>query len=533
MRLNNINKFQYFFAFYLFFLLFNIDSYAAYAQNKQLPSVEEFITKQTIVRTYEPYGSPGFGDQATILSSIDRLRQIGFKGTFEFIYDPNTKKIPILFNLPENIPSDYLDKDKLIRFITYAEYHRQLNANTILPVTFAITSAQPDFTQLGAALKQYAGTIPWDETTYPLNNDAYLLKSKAAFAITSWMNKGCLDPNNPDDDSEFSAIYLDHQPTPIKLCHSGEQFLVAPFSTYQQAKSYLANDARGQKFLKDKPAFNTFLSIIDNQSADILFAYGNGIKNCGETGNCSKDSRDDLQSMLGIISGVRNAQLHKTNNTRKPVIVAVFKNHSQTANDLEQLINNQRWNEYDFPGKQKAREVIEKQQLMNAFEVTNLSDPDAEQKLSHLQANHILILELGSLPKIVFDGIYNHTAPNIWPAIREGENAKNSLVLTGRPHLRVTTNDGDWEPSLVGFGPDQFDSQNKLNEKYNNLAFPAQDFWVKLQPDEMIGHYILDAIDSGSDLSKYFIWLKEQALKPENDRIYSGLSEVINKLYTP
>lgn len=515
------------FLFSVFFIIFQTYVHASPAVHHQPILVEDFVAKQKIIRTYED-NTPNFGDLATTISTMDRLREMGFKGVFEFIYIPEYHKIPVLFNLPDNIPADYFDKEKNIRFITYAEYSKYLKENKVPLVTLSFASGGFPFAD---TLKSQDPSITWNPETSPYTNEAYMLKSKAALILTVWMEKGC----NSIAGGGASEIYLDNMENNIPLCRSPEQFLVAPFITYVQAKSYLQSNTEGQRLVKQKPALTALLNVLDNQSANMLFVYGHGLPNCTDDDNIACESKDryDLQGMLGVISGARYAQMQQKDNSEKPVIIVVFKSYQQTAHDLAQIINHKQWNQYDFDGKQQAMETIEKQQISSQFDIANITDKDAEQKLLHLQPGQILLLTLGKLPKIVFDGIYNHTANNIWPAIREGENAKNSLVLNGKPHMRMTSVPGEeqiWEPSAVGFGPNNFDPNNTLNQKFNNLVFQTEQFWTKLQPTELIGNYILEAQDANSSLSKYFAWLKEQALKPENDRIYSGLEETIKAL---
>jgi len=501
-----------------------------------LGSVDKFIAAQTVIRTYEDM-TPNFGNLATTHSMMARTREMGFKGTFEFIYndrctkgtDDACRKVPIMFDLPKNIPIDYLDKETNIRFITFTEYGNQLNSNSVSSVEVSMVTGG---WSIADTLSKIYKDNKWNFNIS--NNDANMLNSKASLTLTPWMEKGCSNPNDKNDMGESSEIYFKHQENPIKLCHSPEQFLVAPFANYKQAKSYLHNTTNGQRILKEKPALNSLLEIIENQSANMLFAYGNGIPNVNcynkdiPTQNC--ESREDLQSMLGIISGVRHAQTQTQENLNKPVIIVVFKNYNETAKDLTNIIKNDAWDNYNFKGKENAEKMIKNQQLHTVFESVNIADIDAKKKLSNLRSGSVLLLTLGSLPKTVFDGLYTHTGSHIWPAIREGENAKNSLILNGKPHFLITDDETTWEPSSVGFGPDNFDKNNLLNKKYNNMVFVTSKFWTELQPTELISEYVTEAQTPASSLSKYFAWLKEQAVKPENDRILSAFEVVAEKL---
>ncbi len=62
--------------------------------------------------------------------------------------------------------------------------------------------------------------------------------------------------------------------------------------------------------------------------------------------------------------------------------------------------------------------------------VAGLGEPSTSALLENLHANQILLLSMGPLPKVVFDGLYTHTAENVWPQIREGASTLNDLILS-------------------------------------------------------------------------------------------------------
>lgn len=509
----------------IFFICYFLLVSFAHASDTNDSSVEAFVAKQQIIRTYED-NTPNFGDLATTLSTMDRLRQMGFKGVFEFIYSARTQKVPTLFHLPKNIPEDYFDKEKNIRFITFAKYYKQWNNNAVKPIELAVVSGG---FSLGDIIKGEVNSlateqakpveITWDEFQFPYNNNANMLKVKVSLELTVWMEKGCSEV----DSGNATTISLENQEESIPLCDGSRQFLVAPFATFADAKAYVQSNPEGQQLLKEKPALATLMTLMENESVNILPSYGWPL--------VEDYDGHHLQTMLGIIAGARYAQLNGKDLNSKPLIIAVFKDYAEIANEVYQMINNKNWAQYSFPWKENAKKMIESLKVANIFDVADITKPETTQKLLNLQPNQILVLSIGPLPKVVFDGLYNHTGSNMWPAIREGENTKNSLLLTGKPHIRIVDEaDAKWEPTEAGFGPDRFDESQSLSKKHNGLVFSYDTFWVKQQPAEMLGNYIIDAKNPTSMLSQYFEWLKVQALKPENDRIYAGLKAVMEML---
>lgn len=486
-------------------------------------SVHQFVSKQKIIRTYEDL-SPNFGNLATTIGTMDRLREMGFNGVFEFIYSAKTKKVPKLFNLPENIPQNYLDKENNIRFITFAEYYNELKTNTLTPIALSIVGGGEN---LVSALKQEGVDVNWNRDEFPYNNAAYMLKSKVSLEITPWMEEGCKDSNDPDDDGESSIIHVDNQQKVIKLCGSTKQFFVAPFANLNNAKTYLQSTQAGLKLAKEKPALPTLISLIENKKINLISAYGNTIKMT----DYDESDQSYLQAILGVISGGRYAQLHMPDGIKKPLIIAAYMDYDKEANEVVKFLHSKELADYHFTGKENAKKMLDELQVSSIFDIANITNPGTEQKLLHLQPGQILLLSLGALPKVVFDGIYNYTAENSWPQIREGENTKNSLLMTGRPHIRIApSEEGAWELADAGFGPDVFDTTKNLSHKYHDFVFYNAVFWDKQPPTEMLGNYIIDAQDPNSQLSRYFEWLKIQALKPENDRIYAGLKAAIEKI---
>ena len=474
-------------------------------------TVESWLSKQTLIRTYDD-GAPGFGNQSATINAINRIRQLGFNGTFEYIYLTKPNKIAVLFNLPKNLPEDYLDQRRNIRFITYKKYYDLMIAHNLPLTTLAFVGGGGDLVW-NLEMEGIDVGSDWNEEEYPYNNDAYMLNTKVAVRISPWLSGNCA-PN--------STIYLPDQKTPLNDCESTKKFVVTPVATFTQAKDYLQFDLDGKRLLQEKPALKTLMDVMENQSKNIWPLYGQTLH---QNWNDPDPDKPYARVMLGVIAAARYAEVHDSE-LQKPLIIPVFYDITREAKELFDLINDKNWDQYQFPGKEKARAALHDLNVADYFEIANLTDPDAANKILNLKNGHILLLSVGSLPKVVFDAIYNYDATNVWPQIREGENTFNTLLLTGRPHIRVSMpSETNWEPTDVGFGPNVFDKSKQLDEKFNHFIFPGEKFWADLQPEVTLGNYIIDAQDHSSLLSQYFAWLKKEALKKENDRIYYLLEQ--------
>src|SRR3990167_1828985 len=97
--------------------------------NAATQSVDDFLQKQTLVRVCLSRG-PGFGDQANAANVMNHLRQMGYSGNFEVIYENEVMNaVTTVFNLPKNIPAVYDDTVNHIRFIEFNTYEIMLAAN--------------------------------------------------------------------------------------------------------------------------------------------------------------------------------------------------------------------------------------------------------------------------------------------------------------------------------------------------------------------------------------------------------------------
>lgn len=491
--------------------------------NTDYSAAKDFISRQEIIRACIGSG-PGFGDQAMTMNVMARLRELGFKGIFEVLYDKDIiSKVITLFNLPAQIPSLYEDKDKKITFIELEAYQkREINK----PV------------ELGVAVDK-GGEIC----------DPHIADTKIFLEFSPYF-----DSTNTTDQTDIS--YQD-KPS-IYQYNSGSKYFIFPLTTYEQAKQLLQNDSNGKEIIAHKPALTAFLDGIDNQHFNVLPVYGRTLRfklpHSSEP-PVVEELSESPSNMLQTLAGARYAQLHGPAEFHKPLIVAFFDDYNAYAKIILSLLTNDNWDTYEQLGTDKAKAALRELSLATALSIADISDPDAADKIKSLKEGQILLLSLGKLPKIVFDGIYSYQAKNMWPSIYEGAATFSMLALSSKP--RFECNDSSVEKSGWTAGFDLIKDpllKNLLQDFYSlskhgycrglstykpggmyhgpNASYHEDSRFNYMGPWEVstyktLGQLIIDANDPHSAFSRYFEGLHNYVLQPDNDRILDAIQHAI------
>ncbi len=507
--------------------LFSINiAFANYA------SVDDFVKDQKVIRIALDSG-PGFGDQAASLNVMSWLRSHGFQGWFEVIYpDEITYKMKSLFNLPyvyiSALPTTYEDTVNHVRLIKQSQFESDHDNGKVIYYPLGISGeyetdpcayyAEGD-TKVGCEINaRYADpSVP-----YTYHNFANY------FNVGNFINVGVWNFK-----TNMSLIYAFDQVI-IKQLDVTNTYFNVPQTTLAMAKRYLSQDANGKNFLLKNPALLDLMSVIENQTVNIMSIYGLTIQNGGQGG-------DFIYDVMEFITAAHYAQLTGSEKFHHPLIIPVFYDYTEECKILTEVIKKDDWSHVrstETPDTRKAilQKVIKDLNLSTTFSTANLSDPDLSQKIHHLSPYEILLVSMGPLPKVVFDGVYTYTNDNIWPQVREGESSLNSLLVTGKPNIRCSWS--LWELPWDNWITDN-DLKNRLHKLFgflNNangyaeggLICRGNQSWES-NPDlyKDLARLILDASNPDSAYSKYFQRLKIEASKPENDRINRALTEAL------
>jgi len=485
-----------------------------YAANNISP--ETFVASQKVIRIFIE-NAAGFGDQAASLNAMDHLKRMGFNGRFEVIYpDEETKaKIVTLFNLSPNISGDYLDASKNIQFIDFAHQVERIKQGKLDHIALAVNGGMGD----------EPCSID-NNSCGPAGND-----NLAFLGVDKFIMIGPF-VRYPSYVYYKDAAGQIHDHVQIPGSDGATKWFVSYSPTLQEVSTYLQNNPNGQALLKQKPAIGTLLNVIQNHKINFLPVYGFSI----QAPEKYKTEINAYNKMLQIIAGARYAQLNGGDDANKPLIISVFYDYTLEAQHLQMLLNSDNWGAEEKPESSLERTIIKSLGLKNALIFSGINDPDASNKILNLKPNQILLLWLGPLPKNIFDGLYNHTDTNIWPAIREGASSLNSQLLTGKAHFRCASTRMRGMPGSESWeiGYDLIDDsafKNRLSNFYDRFCSDTNTLipWAN-KPETFVelGQLIIESLNSNTPISQYFSKIKDEALKPENDKVHYDIEQAIN-----
>jgi hypothetical protein len=500
---------------------------------KTYSSVENMVSEQRVIRVLLDE-APGFGNQAATINLMNRVWQMGFHGIYEFIYpnesDEDVQKVISLFNLPikdpKNLPAVFSYEDKQhhkITFMSARAYINQLINHKIYPVALGMSGAHD---------------LSLNEDCYYIPACKEIAKNNADFTNTSIfveLQPWILAP-------QMDTIYLRHVEAGESVTPPGK-YLVYPVANFQDAKNYIADDADGKIFANNHPGLKPLIEGIESRNFNFLPVYGFTFQekysrpyDDGSSEENLSDVNMFIHNITQVLTGARYAQLHGSSEFKKPLIIAVFYDYTEEIKQLNTFIQT---NQLKYEDKLNA-EIMSNTLLTLGFKTPNifltasLTDTDVSRKIQSLQPGQILLLSMGALPKNVFDGIYSHVAPNVWPQIREGEGSLSMLLLKGKPHFRCRTdyyyeddeNNGRWEPGFDLIADVSF--KNQMKNFYGKNGFCAENNW-SVNPNlyKILGELIIASKSSNSLFAQYFSALQEDASKPEYDRIHRAFEEAL------
>lgn len=483
--------------------------------NNDHDEVTAYLHKQAEIRVLTD-GTPAFGNITASINLMNQLRVLGFDGVYTFIY-PKSKYLKIikLFNFPDKIGDDFFDDKNKIHFMTLNVYIDQYRQSQIKHLPLAITGGFEYYDSRGIDLQLETENIKPEILDKKLRvNLANFLNADTFLHLAPYLDT--------QGDTYLWQYQSDGQIKQTKLKDSHKQFIVVPVASFAESKNYLFNNNNGQRYVKEHPAIISLFNRIANQSINFIPAYGFSLQ-------FDKLTCDDerVANMLEILAGARYAQLYGEKTLQKPLVIGVFYDYRAEISALNELIRQGDWSQYACTGSEQAKQTLQKLNLVSAFVTADLSQKDAINVINTLNTNQVLLLSMGAMPKIVFDGLYNHGANNVLAPIREGANSFNSLILNGRPHIRcsdVESGDNPWE---IGYDLAKPAVRNYLQSFYRIVCRDISP-WQDNDMAQLVGNFIIDANNQQSELSHYFHDLQQAALNPQNDRIYSAVKKAIH-----
>lgn len=502
---------------FLIILIFSHGAVSYAAPLEHYDSPENFVSRQKIIRACIGNG-PNFGDQAATMNVMNRLRQLGFEGTYEVIYDvKSVSKVITLFGLPENLPSIYEDTTNKIKFFELKAHRDRLEKGIVDFANLGISVGKAD--RICETSNAYTKTFAQFSPYFDIRGGWH-----AQTSIEIW-------GKDPDD---F-----------LNQIDSGKKYFVFQLASYNEAKQFLLTNPIGKKVLTTKPAFSTFLDGMEKLKFNVLPVYGRTLRFVTNGGVLI--GSPSPSNMLQTIAGARYAQLIGPAELRKPLIIAVYDNYEKYANELLSMIKSENWGAFENSETEKAKKVIRELGLSDVMFTANMNDPDTIQKINSLQSGQILLLSVGSLPKTVFDGLFTHHQSNIWPAVYEGAGSFSMLSLLPIARFEcadtsIHIEEDDLPESTWTAGFDLI-VDPALKEEMTNFyhshdgycgstyaGYPSPVNFMRPWETQMyqkVGRFIIAANDKQSSFSQYFLKLYTMALNPENDRVRYALQDVV------
>ncbi len=493
------NLYHYLTQPYHFFHSWWLENLPSAAQQKK-DTVFAWINAQQKIRVLTDAG-PNFGNQAHSLNLIAWLRQLGYRGKVELIY-PNSVRavITTLLDLPAILPDCYDEPRLNLQLIAYRAHLKRLKNHRL------------DFLTLGLS-GVLDHSIHYTATEYD-QQDLSGLTAEEQQNPAVFCNVGTFIQFDTyiGDEASDTLIYQRNQ-TKVQRLSAKKTFINMSIATLPQAKKYLTLTKRGHALSRNLPALSSFIAGMEQQQFNVMPLYGWPLKIIDDGLGYFRPS---LGNVLQVLAGARYAQCHASH--KKPLVLAVFYPYEKEAALIKHCLGRTHFAEYEEPGAEHARRAISQLGLANALKIASVREKKTCQQLQALQADDILLLSLGALPKIVFDGLYYHRPSHCWPAIREGANALNALLLQGRPHFRC----GPWEMAV---------DDMRLKKLYAEGSGLGCDMKTWLQQPllyQTVGELILEAQDKNTAFSRYFMRLKEEACAKENDRFMAGFRAALD-----
>ncbi len=503
---------------------------------KKYHSPEDFLKQQKVIRVIANKFI-GFGDIASAVNVMRQLRQLGFDGTFEVIYNNKAATI-LMFNLPTSIPNEYEDTEHKNRFIDVSTFLTRTVNHQIEPVDFSISSMawnnsceriiNDDLENSELAKKMREQPV--------CTNNANFLNAKMFYSVSNWPMPTF---NQEYNDDGYLLLNNDTWHNVINT----QTYFATQAQDISKAVDFLDHTPQGVALAEKIPALRYVVSGTKDSKFDIMSVYGHGVEPAEWNDNGFGKS---VRNILTIIAGARHAQLTGPAAIReKPLVMAVFYDYRKIAYTLNQMLRNNNFDTVKRPegattyGKwdqqeiESTRNLIAKLHLNETVLTANIDDPDAVSTLQQLKPGQILLLGMGTLPKEVKEALFGYSGKNAWPQVREGAGSASNLILTGKPHFRC----GDalagneavrWEMKL-DYLINDIGLKNELKDFYaeNGFCSDYTDNYTAARFYDKIGKLMVDAHDSNSAFSRYFQDIKADASKIKRNRVYQDMLEVV------
>ncbi len=404
------------------------------------------------------------GNQAAGLLIYRRLRELGYLGKIEIIYDDSVDEklhqmMPDIFNLRTG---EYSSEFHKIRTVCFSKF--QASPEKYGPVTLAILGARDN-------LRGGFGNPTGDFTPDALRAQIFLQLQPA-----HWDGgyRRIIDGNQAISLERFFDLGIPrtlHQP-----------FIMDIDYIYAQAPGGANSLELSENMARLAHLFKT---------ADIAPVYGHGV----ELG----------RPLLQYLVGIRGAFLRNSHIFQGGVVVPVFNDMRFSMETIRRLIE-------AYPD------------LVGKIHMTSISDSSLRHRGEHLKPGEILLVEVGPVPQKIFEMVYIHSTV---PPLVKGRNSIDLMRSIGRPYLTTASHEPYPFPlsSYIWPAPGARllaeSAQRILWSPPNSSGYISQDDLLKTQ--NILGRFIERAMDSDSRLNSLFSHFQRTGEDLRKDLLVRGL----------
>jgi hypothetical protein len=344
--------------------------------------VRDFLNQMPVIRVAVSYGG-GSGHESAGATIVTRLRQIGYNGNIEVVYENRTKeKLIYLFppfrselGLVQNFP------ELKLKFYPLTQFMHSSYVADIEPVDLVISGAKDGV----------------------LSASTYMAKMALQLQPLKWARGSTLAAKLNIEDPDAGRFASDSEGLG-ELRGVGYAFdLPHPGNI----ESFIHNNMDHDAGLAKKTS--GLISILKYQEFnDLLPVYGHQI------------AAWDRSQLIRLQRGLSLTLRSFPNATKGKMVVPIFNSVPYSAADIEMHMKN---------GQYTADE----------FYVASIDDPNLNEKCRDLKKGAILFVLVGSVSKPIFEYIYNRAT---LPPIVEGMNSINLMQIIGKPYLPSAPHEG-------------------------------------------------------------------------------------------
>jgi hypothetical protein len=490
-----------------------------------IEKVQLFLASQDVIRIHIDSFPTGTGNQASSMNMMKRLRILGYKGKFECIYftksdGSNKKKIANLFGFNQDFPAIFYDEKSNSEFIDGC-IHLNYLYNKHKQYLLTLTGGELSF------LKDAFSSGRLSEKVYiKVARKFGLHKDDLIFNTNSFIRMQCWFGHRPNENAPAAEILMSgnvfwspnvNEEVPA----ISKKFITVPVETLDDAFAYVNHDPMGKELAVKSKGLLTYMHGLKEMKFHAMPIYGRTLLPAGKNPE-QNDSTIFYQNIFKFIFGARLAQMREGSShlTMKPLILPVFYNYTDEIKSINTIIQHNDWGtDRNLAELFRLGPLNTHLDLAKHFKIADLNDASSIHVINSLKPGEILLLSMGELPQILFNGLYVTGSDSIIAHVYEGENTFNSITsVSNKPFLRA----GDWKLMNYGYEPRDNILHDSFKKYDTTTDFDEMVLWV--------AEFLISSRDPQSSISKYFKWLYAQSQSIQNDRLMLLMIKTITEL---